>query len=213
MWENATGIPIIDGIGSTEMLHIFISAAGDAIRPGATGIPVPGYVATILDDDGAPVPPGTVGRLAVKGPTGCRYLADPRQRDYVQGGWNLTGDAYVMDKDGYFWYQARTDDMIVASGYNIAGPEVEGALLEHPQVLECAVVGEPDPERGTIVKAYVVLREGSGSKALTADLQEFVKARLAPFKYPREIAFVQELPRTQTGKLQRFKLRDVSAPR
>lgn len=213
MWENATGIPIIDGIGSTEMLHIFISAAGDAIRPGATGIPVPGYVATILDDDGVPVPPGTVGRLAVKGPTGCRYLADPRQRDYVQGGWNLTGDAYMMDKDGYFWYQARTDDMIVASGYNIAGPEVEGALLEHPQVLECAVVGEPHPERGTIVKAYVVLREGTGSKALTADLQEFVKARLAPYKYPREIAFVQELPRTQTGKLQRFKLRDVSAPR
>jgi 2-aminobenzoate-CoA ligase len=217
LWENATGVRIIDGIGSTEMLHIFIAASGDAIRPGATGTPVPGYVACILDDDGKPLPPGSVGRLAVKGPTGCRYLADPRQRDYVQNGWNLTGDAYLLDEDGYFWYQARTDDMIISSGYNIAGPEVEGALLEHPRVLECAVVGAPDEARGTIVKAFVVLRqaqddtsEGGGDVALATELQEFVKARIAPYKYPRAIEFVSELPRTQTGKLQRFKLRTAA---
>ncbi len=216
LWENATGVRIIDGIGSTEMLHIFIAASGDEIRPGATGKPVPGYVACILDDDGKPLPPGNVGRLAVKGPTGCRYLADPRQRDYVQHGWNLTGDAYLLDDDGYFWYQARTDDMIVSSGYNIAGPEVEGALLEHPRVLECAVVGAPDEARGTIVKAFVVLRDpssGSGQAsddALVTELQDFVKSRIAPYKYPRAIAFVDELPRTQTGKLQRFKLRSTA---
>ncbi|MBV9407693.1 MAG: AMP-binding protein, partial [Candidatus Eremiobacteraeota bacterium] len=210
LWEDATGVRIIDGIGSTEMLHIFIAAAGDAIRPGATGKPVPGYVACILDDDGAPLPPGNVGRLAVKGPTGCRYLADPRQRDYVKHGWNLTGDAYLLDDDGYFWYQARTDDMIVSSGYNIAGPEVEAALLEHPRVLECAVVGAPDDARGMIVKAFVVLREGSGDAALVAELQEFVKARIAPYKYPRAIEFAETLPRTQTGKLQRFKLRSAA---
>jgi 2-aminobenzoate-CoA ligase len=211
MWENATGVRIIDGIGSTEMLHIFIAASGDDIRPGATGKPVPGYIATILDDDGAPVPVNTVGRLAVKGPTGCRYLADPRQRDYVRDGWNFTGDAYRMDEDGYFWYQARTDDMIVASGYNIAGPEVEGALLDHPVVVECAVVGEPDEERGTIVKAYVVVRDRAGDDALVKELQDFVKARIAPYKYPRAITFVEELPRTQTGKLQRYRLRDGQA--
>jgi 2-aminobenzoate-CoA ligase len=217
LWENASGVPIIDGIGSTEMLHIFIAAAGDAIRPGATGKPVPGYVACILDDDGTPLPPGNVGRLAVRGPTGCRYLADPRQRDYVQNGWNLTGDAYLLDDDGYFWYQARTDDMIVSSGYNIAGPEVEGALLEHPRVLECAVVGAPDEARGTIVKAFVVLQAPSAdgdpsislgqAEALVTELQDFVKARIAPYKYPRAIEFVETLPRTQTGKLQRYKLR------
>ncbi|HEX3467852.1 MAG TPA: AMP-binding protein, partial [Candidatus Elarobacter sp.] len=220
LWENATGVRIIDGIGSTEMLHIFIAASGDEIRPGATGKPVPGYVACILDDDGAPLPPGNVGRLAVKGPTGCRYLADPRQRDYVQHGWNLTGDAYLLDEDGYFWYQARTDDMIVASGYNIAGPEVEGALLEHHRVLECAVVGAPDAERGTIVKAFVVLREpqvsaageeARGDAALASELQEFVKARIAPYKYPRAIEFVETLPRTNTGKLQRYKLRTAES--
>ncbi len=229
LWESATGVRIIDGIGSTEMLHIFIAASGDAIRPGATGTPVPGYVACILDDDGRPMPPGNVGRLAVKGPTGCRYLADPRQREYVQDGWNVTGDAYLLDEDGYFWYQARTDDMIIASGYNIAGPEVEGALLEHPRVLECAVVGAPDPERGTIVKAYVVLRQAQDDNGaaqddkggaqddsgagLVAELQDFVKARIAPYKYPRAIEFVDELPRTQTGKLQRFKLRTEAAGR
>ena len=216
MWENASGVRIIDGIGSTEMLHIFIAASGDEIRPGATGKPVPGYVACILDDDGVALPPGNVGRLAVKGPTGCRYLADPRQRDYVQNGWNLTGDAYLLDEAGYFWYQARTDDMIVSSGYNIAGPEVEGALLEHPRVLECAVVGVPDEARGTIVKAFVLLREpqdkllnegAPGDAVLATELQEFVKARIAPYKYPRAIEFVDELPRTQTGKLQRYKLR------
>ena len=211
LWEDATGVRIIDGIGSTEMLHIFIAASGDEIRPGATGKPVPGYVACVLDDDGRPLPPGNVGRLAVKGPTGCRYLADPRQREYVQHGWNLTGDAYLLDEDGYFWYQARTDDMIISSGYNIAGPEVEGALLEHPRVLECAVVGAPDEARGTIVKAFVVLRDGVGDGTLVAELQEFVKARIAPYKYPRAIEFVSELPRTQTGKLQRFKLRTAEA--
>ncbi len=219
MWENASGVRIIDGIGSTELLHIFIAASGDEIRPGATGKPVPGYVACILDDDGAALPPGNVGRLAVKGPTGCRYLADPRQRDYVQNGWNLTGDAYLLDEDGYFWYQARTDDMIVSSGYNIAGPEVEGALLEHPRVLECAVVGAPDERRGTIVKAFVVLRPAAeeaerapGDAALATELQEFVKARIAPYKYPRAIEFVETLPRTQTGKLQRYKLRTAEQP-
>ncbi len=213
LWEDATGVRIIDGIGSTEMLHIFIAASGDAIRPGATGTPVPGYAACILDDDGRPLPPGSVGRLAVKGPTGCRYLSDPRQRDYVQNGWNLTGDAYRLDADGYFWYQARTDDMIISSGYNIAGPEVEGALLEHPQVLECAVVGAPDEARGSIVKAFVVLRDGDGDPALVRELQEFVKARIAPYKYPRAIDFVRELPRTETGKLQRFKLRTAAEAR
>jgi 2-aminobenzoate-CoA ligase len=204
-------VRIIDGIGSTEMLHIFIAASGDDIRPGATGKPVPGYVACVLDDEGKPLPPGNVGRLAVKGPTGCRYLADPRQRDYVQQGWNLTGDAYLVDDDGYFWYQARTDDMIISSGYNIAGPEVEGALLEHPRVVECAVVGAPDEARGTIVKAFVVLREGPGDGKLVTELQDFVKSRIAPYKYPRAIEFVAELPRTQTGKLQRFRLRSAEA--
>ncbi len=228
LWENAAGVRIIDGIGSTEMLHIFIAAAGDAIRPGATGTPVPGYVACILDDEGTALPPGNVGRLAVKGPTGCRYLADPRQRDYVQHGWNLTGDAYLLDEDGYYWYQARTDDMIISSGYNIAGPEVEGALLEHPRVLECAVVGIPDEERGQLVKAYVVLRDDAATNAdgsaddsgpgdaganagLTRELQDFVKSRIAPYKYPRAIEFVTTLPRTQTGKLQRFRLRTAEA--
>ena len=208
-WETASGVRIIDGIGSTEMLHIFIAAAGDAIRPGATGVPVPGYIACVMDDDGNPLPPGNVGRLAVKGPTGCRYLNDARQRDYVQNGWNMTGDAYLMDDDGYFWYQARTDDMIVSSGYNIAGPDVESALLEHETVLECAVVGVPDSERGQIVKAFVVTREGThGDAALVRTLQDFVKSRIAPYKYPRAIEFCRELPRTQTGKLQRFRLRD-----
>ncbi|HEX5725409.1 MAG TPA: benzoate-CoA ligase family protein [Longimicrobiaceae bacterium] len=210
LWREATGIEIVDGIGATEMLHIFISASGDDIRPGSTGKAVPGYRATVLDDEGRPAAPGAVGRLAVKGPTGCRYLDDPeRQRGYVQDGWNLTGDAYRMDADGYFWYQARTDDMIISSGYNIAAPEVENVLLEHPAVLECAVVGAPDEERGQVVKAFVVLREGQAAgEALVKVLQEFVKSQIAPYKYPRRVEFVASLPRTQTGKLQRFRLRE-----
>jgi 2-aminobenzoate-CoA ligase len=192
------------------MLHIFISAAGDDIRPGSTGKPVPGYEARVIDDAGNPVPPGTVGRLAVRGVTGCRYLADPeRQQTYVQNGWNVTGDAYLMDEDGYFWYQARTDDMIISSGYNIAGPEVENVLLEHPLVQECAVVGTPDPQRTNLVTAIIVLKDPSAaSDALVSELQDFVKAQIAPYKYPRKIEFVETLPRTETGKLQRFKLRD-----
>lgn len=208
-WERATGIRLIDGIGATEMLHIFISAAGDDIRPGATGKAVPGYIAQVVGDDLRPVAPGTVGRLAVRGATGCRYLADPeRQREYVRGGWNLTGDAYVMDDDGYFWFQARVDDMILSSGYTISGLEVENVLLEHPEVRECGVVGVPDEARGNIVAAYIVLRDpAKAGEALAAELQEFVRARIAPYKYPRRITFVDALPRTETGKLQRFKLR------
>jgi 2-aminobenzoate-CoA ligase len=212
LWRAATGIEIVDGIGSTEMLHIFIAATGADVRPGATGKAVPGYEATILDDHGQPLPPDTVGRLAVKGPTGCRYLADERQRTYVQHGWNITGDAYLMDKDGYFWFQARTDDMIITAGYNVAGPEVEGALLLHPAVSECAVVGAPDPERGTIIKAFVVLHTGyTGDAALVKELQDFVKQTIAPYKYPRAIEFVETLPRAGTGKLQRFRLRQQEA--
>jgi 2-aminobenzoate-CoA ligase len=212
-WREATGLGIIDGIGSTEMLHIFISSAGDDIRPGSTGCVVPGYRARVVDDAGREVPVGEVGRLVVQGPTGCRYLADPeRQRAYVQDGWNATGDTYRMDADGYFWYQARNDDMIISSGYNIAGPEVENCLLEHPAVLECAVVGAPDPERGHVVKAFIVLREGSDpGDGLVKELQDFAKSRIAPYKYPRRIEFVAQLPRTQTGKLQRFRLREQEA--
>lgn len=210
LWKEATGIEIIDGIGATEMLHIFISADEAHARPGATGKPVPGYVAQVMDDEGRPLPPGTVGRLAVKGPTGCRYLADERQKNYVKDGWNYTGDAYLMDEDGYFYYQARTDDMIISAGYNIAGPEVEDALLAHPAVAECGVIGVPDQERGQIVKAFVVLRPGySGDAAMVKTLQEFVKQTIAPYKYPRAVAFVDKLPRTQTGKLQRFRLREL----
>ena len=209
-WERATGIKIIDGLGSTEMLHIFIACAGDDIRPGATGKAIPGYQARVLDGQGAPLGPGEIGRLAVRGPTGCRYLDDAeRQATYVQGGWNLTGDAYLVDQEGYFWYQARTDDMIISAGYNIAGPEIEAVLLEHPKVLECAVVGAPDPERGQIVKAFVVLRhQGDANEATAAELQDFVKAEIAPYKYPRAIAFRDALPKTQSGKLQRFRLRE-----
>jgi 2-aminobenzoate-CoA ligase len=211
-WEaffQATGVKIIDGIGATEMLHIFISAADDDIRPGSTGRPVPGFRATVLGPDGSPVSDGTVGRLAVKGPIGCRYLADPRQLDYVQHGWNITGDSYIRDGDGYFWFQARSDDMIISSGYNIAGPEVEAALMRHDAVRECGVVGAPDPERGMVVTAFVVLHEGvPGTDETVRELQDFVKAEIAPYKYPRRITFVDELPRTNTGKLQRFVLRE-----
>jgi 2-aminobenzoate-CoA ligase len=207
-WHAATGIKILDGIGATEMLHIFIGSPEHEVRAGSTGRPVPGYEARILDGAGNVAPPGTIGRLAVRGPTGCRYLADDRQKKYVQNGWNVTGDTYLMDADGYFWYQARSDDMIISAGYNIAGPEVESALLTHAAVAECGVVGCPDEERGQIVKAYVVLRAGmTGDAAMTKVLQDHVKATVAPYKYPRAIEFVAELPKTQTGKLQRFELR------
>ena len=210
-WHAATGIKILDGIGATEMLHIFIGSPEHEIRPGATGRPVPGYEARVVDAGGNEVPPNTLGRLAVRGPTGCRYLADKRQRTYVCDGWNITGDTYLMDADGYFWYQARSDDMIVSAGYNIAGPEVETALLAHPAIAECGVVGAPDAERGQIVKAYVVLRPGhTGDAALTKLLQDYVKANIAPYKYPRAIEYVAALPRTQTGKLQRFELRRIA---
>jgi 2-aminobenzoate-CoA ligase len=206
-WKERTGIAITDGIGSTEMMHIFVSAAGDAIRPGATGKAVPGYIATVLDADGKPLDEG-VGRLAIKGPTGCRYLDDPRQRDYVVNGWNITGDTYRKDADGYYWYLARSDDMIVSSGYNIGAPEVENALLSHPAVAECAVIGAPCPERGQKVKAFVVLAAGiNASGELITDLQAHAKAEIAPYKYPREIEFVDALPKTATGKLRRSELR------
>ena len=207
-WKHATGIEIIDGIGSTEMLHIFISSDEVHSKPGATGKPIPGYRACVMDEEGRPVAPNTVGKLAVKGPTGCRYLADDRQRNYVKDGWNYTGDAYLVDDDGYFVYQARTDDMIISAGYNIAGPEVEGALLAHPAVAECAVIGLPDEERGQLVTAFVVLREGKSESAeLAKELQDFVKRTIAPYKYPRALEFRKALPRTETGKLQRFRLR------
>ena len=213
-WRKATGLSIIDGIGSTEMLHIFISAADESIRPGATGRPIPGYRAMVVDDDVRPLPAGEIGRLAVRGPTGCRYLADERQKEYVRNGWNITGDAYKVDEDGYFWFQARTDDMIISAGYNIAGPEVEEALLEHDAVAECAVVGAPDPVRGQIVKAFVVPRQGvDRPDALGKELQEFVKQRIAAYKYPRAIEFLDALPRTETGKVQRFRLRQMEAER
>ncbi|HET6625281.1 MAG TPA: AMP-binding protein [Nocardioidaceae bacterium] len=208
-FRDATGVSLIDGIGSTEMLHIFISAAGEDIRPGSTGFAVPGYVAAVVDEQGEPVPAGVPGLLAVKGPTGCRYLADPRQLAYVRNGWNITGDTFSQDDDGYFWYHARSDDMIVASGYNIAAPEVEEAVLRHPDVDECGVVGVPDEARGAVVKAYVVLRSGAvGDAAKTKEIQDFTKAEIAPYKYPRVVEFVDALPRTATGKLQRFRLRE-----
>ncbi len=209
-WKDATGIEAIDGIGSTEMLHIFISADEAHARPGATGTPVPGYQACILGPDGEQLPRGAVGRLAVRGPTGCRYLDDPRQAQYVHAGWNVTGDAYLQDEDGYYRYQARTDDMIISAGYNIAAPEVETVLLEHAAVAECAVIGVPDEERGQIVKAFVVLRAGHAPDIATVKaLQDYVKRAVAPYKYPRAIEFVADLPRTATGKLQRFRLKDT----
>jgi 2-aminobenzoate-CoA ligase len=189
------------------MMHIFVSAAGDDIRPGSTGKAVPGYIATVLDDDGNPVDEGT-GRLAIIGPTGCRYLDDERQKNYVVNGWNVTGDTYRRDADGYYWYLARNDDMIVSSGYNIGAPEVENALLSHPAVAECAVIGVRCPERGQKVKAFVVLAAGAeGSNDLAAELQAHAKAQIAPYKYPREIEFVDALPKTATGKLRRSELR------
>jgi 2-aminobenzoate-CoA ligase len=207
-FHEATGLRIIDGIGSTEMLHIFIAAADEEARAGSTGRAIPGYVAEVQDEAGRAVADGEMGLLAVKGPTGCRYLYGERQRQYVRGGWNVTGDVYVRDSDEYFYYQARADDMIISAGYNISGPEVENALLRHPHVSETAVVGQADRERGMIVKAFVVLRPGAAASPETAvALQEFVKREIAPYKYPRTIEFVESLPRTATGKLQRFRLR------
>ena len=208
-WKNLTGIEILDGIGSTEMLHIFISSREDALKPGSTGLPVPGYEAMVVDESMNPVPHGTTGQLAVRGPTGCTYLDDPRQQKYVRNGWNLTGDAYQMDEEGFFWFQARSDDMIISSGYNIAGPEVEAALMAHPSVSECAVVGIPDVERGSLVKSFVVLRDGSEeNETMKQTLQDFVKKTIAPYKYPRSIEFRKSLPKTETGKIQRFRLRE-----
>jgi 2-aminobenzoate-CoA ligase len=206
--HEAIGLDVIDGIGATELLHIFISAAGSDIRPGATGKPVPGYRATILDDDGAELPPGAEGRLAVIGPVGCRYLDDDRQQNYVVGGWNVTGDTFSRDEDGYFYYRARTDNMIVSSGYNIAAPEVEAAIDRHPDVAECAVVARPDAARGSVVCAFIVLKDGVvGDEAKVKDIQDYVKAQIAPYKYPRDVRFTDSLPRNTSGKLQHYQLR------
>lgn len=208
LWKQATGIEMTDGIGGTEMIHVYVSSAPENVRRGAIGTVVPGYIAQVVDENLKPVPFGTVGRLAVKGPTGCRYLDDERQRVFVQEGWNFPGDTFAMDEDGYLYYQARNDDMIISAGYNIAGPEVEGALLLHKAVAECGVVGEPDEDRGNIVKAFVVLKPGfNGDAAMVKELQDHVKAVVAPYKYPRAVEFVDALPRTETGKLQRFVLR------
>jgi 2-aminobenzoate-CoA ligase len=210
-WKRATGIGIMDGMGATEMLHIFISFPEEMVRPGVTGMAVPGYEAKIVDDEMNELPRGEVGKLAVRGPTGCRYLADDRQMNYVRDGWNLTGDAFTQGEDGFFRFAARADDMIISAGYNISGPEVEEALLSHRAVAECGVVAAPDPARGSIVKAYVVLRQGEeASPELVKDMQDYVKATIAPYKYPRAIEFLPALPRTETGKVQRFRLRQMA---
>ena len=214
LWKWATGVDLLDGIGATEMFHIFISSAADQVRPGAIGKVVPGYAARVVDDDGNSVPAGTVGKLAVIGPTGCKYLDEPRQKKYVKNGWNYPGDSFVMDADGYFLYQSRDDDMIITSGYNVAGPEVENCLGQHTAVAECAVVGLPDEARGMIVTAFVVVKPGVvADEQLKARLQDFAKANLAPYKYPRQIEFVASLPRTETGKLQRHRLRHSETSR
>lgn len=208
LWKNATGLEMLDGIGATEMFHIFVSAAPEQVRRGAIGRVVPGYSARVVDEQGQELPRGSIGRIAVIGPTGCKYLDDARQTNYVRDGWNYPGDAFVQDADGYFFYQARTDDMIITSGYNVGAPEVEDALLGHPAVAECGVIGQSDQERGMIVKAFCVLRPGVvGDAALVQALQDHVKATIAPYKYPREIEFRDKLPRTETGKLQRFRLK------
>jgi Acyl-coenzyme A synthetases/AMP-(fatty) acid ligases len=210
LWKQACGIEMLDGIGATEMFHIFISSAGQDVRRGAIGKVVPGYQAKVVDEDGREVPRGTIGKLAVIGPTGCKYLEDARQASYVKDGWNHPGDAFIEDADGYFFYQARADDMIITAGYNVGGPEVEDALLKHPAVAECGVIGKPDEDRGMIVKAFCVLRPDQPADAgMVKALQDHVKASIAPYKYPREIEFVARLPRTETGKLQRFKLRQL----
>ena len=208
LWKNATGLEMLDGIGATEMFHIFISAAPEDVRRGAIGTVVPGYTARVVGEDGQELPRGSVGRIAVMGPTGCKYMGDARQASYVKDGWNYPGDAFVQDAEGYIFYQARTDDMIITSGYNVGAPEVEDALLSHPGVAECGVIGQSDEARGMIVKAFCVLRPGVvGDAALVQALQDHVKATIAPYKYPREITFLDRLPRTETGKLQRFRLK------
>ena len=208
-WMEKTGKPMLDGIGATEMLHIFITNRFSDHRPACTGKPVTGYEVKIIDEQGQEMPRGEVGRLAVRGPTGCRYLADARQADYVQRGWNVTGDSFTMDADGYLHFAARNDDMIVSAGYNIAGPEVEAALLAHPAVVECGVIGASDEARGHIVEAHVVLAEGWPANAGTVKkLQDHVKETIAPYKYPRSVKFIDALPKTQTGKIQRFRLRE-----
>ena len=208
-WMAKTGKPMLDGIGATELLHIFITNRFTDHRPACTGKPVTGYEAKVIGENGTEMPRGEVGRLAVRGPTGCRYLADDRQTGYVQDGWNITGDSFMMNADGYLHFAARNDDMIVSAGYNIAGPEVEAALLSHADVAECAVVGAPDVERGQIVQAHVVLRDGvSGDAATVKALQDHVKSEIAPYKYPRDIRFIDALPKTETGKIQRFRLRE-----
>ncbi len=209
-WQAKTGKPMLDGIGATEMLHIFLTNRFDDHRPACTGKPVKGYEAKVIGPDGAELPRGEVGRLAMRGPTGCRYLFGEKQAEYVQDGWNISGDAFVQDEDGYFHFQARNDDIILSSGYNIAGPEVEAALLEHPAVAECAVIGVPDLDRGEIIEAHVVLGAGfTGDDAQAKALQDHVKATIAPFKYPRSIVFTAALPKTESGKIQRFKLKDT----
>ncbi len=212
LWRQTTGLEMVDGIGGTEMIHVFIAAAGGDVRPGAVGRVVPGYVACVVDEHMQPVPAGVPGRLALKGPTGCRYMDDERQTKFVQQGWNIPGDVFIQDADGYFYYQGRNDDMIISAGYNIAGPEVEDGLLQHEAVAECGVVGVPDEERGQIVKAFVVLRAGyTADPAMATQLQDFVKRTVAPYKYPRAIEFVKTLPRTETGKLKRYSLREEAA--
>jgi 2-aminobenzoate-CoA ligase len=210
LWRKATGIEMIDGIGGTEMIHIFIASSAEDARPHAIGRAIPGYEIAVVDDEMHAVPPGTIGKLAVRGPTGCRYLADERQKKFVRDGWNLPGDAVYMDADGYVFYQARADDMIVSAGYNISGPEVESVLMQHEAVAECGVIGAPDEERGQVVKAFVVVKPGYvADDALVAQLQAFVKETVAPYKYPRVIQFIDALPRTETGKLKRFALRSM----
>ena len=211
LWKQATGIEMLDGIGGTEVFHIYISAAGADVRAGSIGKVVPGYQAKVVDESDQEVPRGTVGRLAVIGPTGCRYMDDARQTKYVSNGWNHPGDSFTQDEEGYFHYQARDDDMIITAGYNVGGPEVEDCLLAHPAVAECGVIGKPDAVRGMIIKAFVVLRAGHpGNEAMAEALQDYVKKSIAPYKYPREIEFLTALPRTETGKLQRFKLRQMA---
>jgi 2-aminobenzoate-CoA ligase len=212
LWRDASGIELLDGIGATEMFHIFISAAPAQVRRGAIGKVVPGYVAQVVDEAGHVLPIGEMGRLAVQGPTGCKYLEDERQKRYVQDGWNFPGDTFSQDADGYFYYHSRADDMIITAGYNVAAPEVEDTLLKHPSVAECAVIGQPDEARGMVIKAFCVLKPGvDGDAALVKALQDHVKASIAPYKYPRSIAFLPSLPRTETGKLQRFKLKNTTS--